>query len=423
MGEASSTSTLRTLMPSGGVWGVLSIMPRICFAAASAPAGSSASLTPPALPRPPACTWALTTTLPPSRAAMSFAWAGVSATSPFGTGTPNSRRMALAWYSWIFMRGLDVEQHPDRGDGPGDGGAVAQHREERPVPMQADVLEDEAETVETVVERQRDEHEEIELDHRLPDEREQPRVAQGHPPQRNGQAVQEKVHGHQEGGHHASHREEAPPEGLDGLARRHGSAPRQQPVEDEERHGHPGDEVAGHHQRGRHLAVADADHLNHARGHEPRHRVIEGEGQGHHVEDDPSRRAQLRDHGRIGLRSLRDLVDLDEEDHEEDRNEDTGHFPDHEADIPGTTQPPGRAHLRVIESGAGGARGGHCSELRESGAQRRWPDRGARGFIVASSASTARNAGGLIEARVASFLPAPGHEHGHGPVLRARYFG
>src|SRR5713226_1374122 len=67
MGEASSTSTLRTLMPSGGVWGVLRIMPRICFAAASAPAGSSASLTPPALPRPPACTWALTTTLPPSR--------------------------------------------------------------------------------------------------------------------------------------------------------------------------------------------------------------------------------------------------------------------------------------------------------------------------------------------------------------------
>ena len=30
--------------------------------------------------------------------------AGVAATSPRGTGTPNSRRIAFAWYSWIFMR-------------------------------------------------------------------------------------------------------------------------------------------------------------------------------------------------------------------------------------------------------------------------------------------------------------------------------
>ena len=82
-------------MPSGGVCGVLSIMPRICLAAASAPAGSSASLTPPALPRPPACTWAFTTTRPPSRSAIARASAGVSATSPCGTGTPNSRRIAL----------------------------------------------------------------------------------------------------------------------------------------------------------------------------------------------------------------------------------------------------------------------------------------------------------------------------------------
>src|SRR5690242_17489959 len=91
-------------MPSGGVCGVFSIMPRICLAAASAPTGSSASFTPPALPRPPACTWAFTTTLPPRRSAMARACAGVSATSPPGTGTPNSFRIALPWYSWIFMR-------------------------------------------------------------------------------------------------------------------------------------------------------------------------------------------------------------------------------------------------------------------------------------------------------------------------------
>ncbi len=86
-------------MPSGGVCGVFSIMPRICFAAACAPAGSSASLMPPPFPRPPAWTCALTTTLPPSFCAILFAFAGVSATSPFGTATPNSRSSALAWYS------------------------------------------------------------------------------------------------------------------------------------------------------------------------------------------------------------------------------------------------------------------------------------------------------------------------------------
>src|SRR6266536_1691933 len=57
---------------------------------------------PPALPRPPACTCAFTTTRPPSRPAMARAWAGVSATSPPGTGTLSSRSSAFAWYSWIF---------------------------------------------------------------------------------------------------------------------------------------------------------------------------------------------------------------------------------------------------------------------------------------------------------------------------------
>src|SRR5205809_863503 len=122
MAEASSTSTLRTLMPSGGVWGVLSIMPRIWPAACSAAAGSSASLMPPALPRPPACTCALTTTLPLSRWAIARACAGVSATSPFGTATPNSRSSALAWYSWIFtpsrgllLLGAELAQQPHDG--------------------------------------------------------------------------------------------------------------------------------------------------------------------------------------------------------------------------------------------------------------------------------------------------------------------
>src|SRR5262249_40870478 len=77
-------------------------MPRICCAARWAASGSSAGLMPPALPRPPACTCAFTTTLPPIRAATARASAGVAATSPAGTATPNSRSRALAWYSWIF---------------------------------------------------------------------------------------------------------------------------------------------------------------------------------------------------------------------------------------------------------------------------------------------------------------------------------
>src|SRR5437879_7200100 len=107
---ASSTRALRTLMPSGGVCGVLSIMPRIWPAACSAAGGLSASLMPPALPRPPACTCALTTTVPPSRCAISRACAGVSATSPLGTATPNSRSSTLAWYSWIFTRDWSQDQ-------------------------------------------------------------------------------------------------------------------------------------------------------------------------------------------------------------------------------------------------------------------------------------------------------------------------
>ena len=40
---------------------------------------------------------------------MAGAAAGVSATSPAGTGTPNSRKIAFAWYSWIFMWGASAQ--------------------------------------------------------------------------------------------------------------------------------------------------------------------------------------------------------------------------------------------------------------------------------------------------------------------------
>ncbi len=95
----SSTSRRLTMRPSGPVWCVVRRMPIICVASASASTADVASFTPPPLPRPPAWICALTTTVPPSRRAMSPASDGVCATSPRGTGTPCLARMAFAWYS------------------------------------------------------------------------------------------------------------------------------------------------------------------------------------------------------------------------------------------------------------------------------------------------------------------------------------
>ena len=76
-------------------------------AAASASAGVPASFTPPALPRPPTSTWALTTTraAPALKASSAWAraWAADVATCHGGTGSPAAWSSALAWYSWSFM--------------------------------------------------------------------------------------------------------------------------------------------------------------------------------------------------------------------------------------------------------------------------------------------------------------------------------
>src|SRR6476660_2995426 len=63
------------------------------------------TLTPPALPRPPAWICALTTSTGASRSSAALTASSTEkAGSPRGTGTPNSRSTALAWYSWMFMR-------------------------------------------------------------------------------------------------------------------------------------------------------------------------------------------------------------------------------------------------------------------------------------------------------------------------------
>ena len=63
-------------------------MPRMRSAASAASPGVAASFTPPALPRPPTCTCAFTTTGPPIRRAIASATGGVEATSPSSMGTP-----------------------------------------------------------------------------------------------------------------------------------------------------------------------------------------------------------------------------------------------------------------------------------------------------------------------------------------------
>src|SRR2546423_15714918 len=69
-----------------------------------ASAGVFASLTPPALPRPPEWTWAFTTTVVANLRAIDSASSGVVATSPGGIGMPYLRKISFAWYSWIFTR-------------------------------------------------------------------------------------------------------------------------------------------------------------------------------------------------------------------------------------------------------------------------------------------------------------------------------
>ena len=68
-----------------------------------ASSGVCASFTPPALPRPPAWTCALITTVPPIEAATSRASSGVLATRPGSTGSPWRANSSLPWYSCRFM--------------------------------------------------------------------------------------------------------------------------------------------------------------------------------------------------------------------------------------------------------------------------------------------------------------------------------
>src|SRR5262245_31801859 len=58
------------------------------------------------LPRPPAWTWALRTTGPPSVSNARTASSTVDATIPRGTAAPAAASSSFAWYSWTFIPGV-----------------------------------------------------------------------------------------------------------------------------------------------------------------------------------------------------------------------------------------------------------------------------------------------------------------------------
>ena len=87
-------------------------MPRIASAAAPAAPASSAVRMPPALPRFPAGTWALTTTGTLSSAAAARASAPLRASRPRGTAIPAARSRGFAACSSKFMLSGSLQVNP-----------------------------------------------------------------------------------------------------------------------------------------------------------------------------------------------------------------------------------------------------------------------------------------------------------------------
>ena len=92
-------------LPFGPVWCVTSVEPSMRVASFFTSSIDFTTLTPPALPRPPAWICAFTTQTGPPSSLRRLAPPPrrVNAGMPCGTGTPNSRSTALAWYSWMFI--------------------------------------------------------------------------------------------------------------------------------------------------------------------------------------------------------------------------------------------------------------------------------------------------------------------------------
>src|SRR5918993_361258 len=130
MSEADSIHSLRT------TWPLMSI-PRIAFACSSASPGPSASLIPPAFPRPPVSTCALTTTCPPSSSAAFRASSGEVASRPTRTWTtPTPTRTTLTATPTTRTRSAGALRRCI--EPVGEGEFLAEHWERRPLVVERD---------------------------------------------------------------------------------------------------------------------------------------------------------------------------------------------------------------------------------------------------------------------------------------------
>ena len=99
--SSSSTSSWFTGDPSAPVWAVASLFPNMVRAVSSASSGERVTLTPPARPRPPACTWAFKTACPPRSLVAFLASSGELATAEWAPA-PRSGQESL----WLDTRGF-----------------------------------------------------------------------------------------------------------------------------------------------------------------------------------------------------------------------------------------------------------------------------------------------------------------------------
>src|SRR5262245_4950622 len=120
MSEAASIHTSWT------VWPRMS-MPRIACACSRASAEFLASLMPPALPRPPIWTCALTTHGKPTFSAAATASSTLVAASPDGTGMPWRANSCFPWYSSRSIRRAGTVSHTSRCQNARPHGAAERH--------------------------------------------------------------------------------------------------------------------------------------------------------------------------------------------------------------------------------------------------------------------------------------------------------
>ena len=166
--------------------------------------------------------------------------------------------------------------------------------------------------------------------------------------------------GHQQSRHRPSRPKERPPKGFHHSFRRHSSAPQQE----DQHQNHQGE-----HTPGAEASTGDgfrwhpvfSPTYNHDLGGrvKPGNAMIQREQEGHYMENDPSRGAQLLHKSAVRCRTAQQLRDLDEKYHQEDGDEYARQFAHHEEEVLRMLQPPIGWHLGLEHLGPVGTRCSH----------------------------------------------------------------